>query len=200
MCSQASRFTRLEGLLSGPLSLPSGHLCPAPTPHLEQLSGEVATFVEAFQVTNEVSAGHALPNVLMEGTEACQLWGGQGGAVLRLPGLEVSGRGFPVSLPPTPPLTWPWRSVLSSMRAQVSVCAPSRGELTFSLGCLPRGLPTAPFLFLPVHALPPLGPSLVHSHTFVSPGPHWQTPLEQRPLSSSKSLRKDLFLFLGHPA
>lgn len=99
---QAPQLTRLGGLLSGPLPLPSGHLCPAPTPHLEQLSGEVAAFVEAFQVTDEVSAGHAFPDVLLEGTEACQLGGGMGGAVLCLPGLEVSERGFPISLPPTP--------------------------------------------------------------------------------------------------
>ena len=76
---QAPQLTRLGGLLSGPLPLPSGHLCPAPTPHLKQLSGEVAAFVEAFQVTDEVSAGHAFPDVLLEGTEACQLGGGMGG-------------------------------------------------------------------------------------------------------------------------
>lgn len=99
---QAPQLTRLGGLLSGPLPLPSGHLCPAPTPHLKQLSGEVAAFVEAFQVTDEVSAGHAFPDVLLEGTEACQLGGGMGGAVLCLPGLEVSERGSPISLPPTP--------------------------------------------------------------------------------------------------
>lgn len=51
-----------------PLQLPE----PCPAPHLEQLPGEVAAFVEALQVPNEVSAGHALPDVLREGTEACE--------------------------------------------------------------------------------------------------------------------------------
>ena len=82
------------------------------------------------------------------------------------------------------------------MRAQVSVCAPSRRELTFSLGHLAGTLPhlsSSIFQFIPC---PLSGPPLAHNHTFVSPG---QTPPEQRPLSSSKTLRWDLSLFLGHP-
>lgn len=47
-------------------------LHPDPSPHLEQLPGEVSAFIEALQVSDEVSAGHALPNVLSEGIEACE--------------------------------------------------------------------------------------------------------------------------------
>lgn len=67
-----------------------------PHPHLEQLPGEVSAFIEALQVPDEVSAGHALPNVLSEGTEACE--GGLGPQALK--SLDVVC--FLGSLPPAP--------------------------------------------------------------------------------------------------
>lgn len=54
------------GCGGGPQSYPLQRLLPYPAPHLEQLLGEVAAVVEALQVSDEVPAGHAFPNVLRE--------------------------------------------------------------------------------------------------------------------------------------
>lgn len=79
-------------------SPPTTSAPPRPTPHLEQLSGEVAAFVEALQVTNEVSAGHALPDVLMEGTEASELGESFASQALRA---WTGWSGLPPASPPT---------------------------------------------------------------------------------------------------
>lgn len=53
---------------TGTLSFPSSNIywLNAPPHNLEQLPGEVATIIEAFQVSDEIPTGHALPNVLRE--------------------------------------------------------------------------------------------------------------------------------------
>lgn len=86
------------------------------------------------------------------------------------------------------------------MRAQVSVWAPSAGELIFSFSHLPGTLPTALFPSLPAHPLPLFrtlfGPQPLFCKSWTLLG----NPPPPESLSSSRSLRRDLTLLSGHPA
>lgn len=69
---------------TGSSILPLQQLLPCPAPHLEQLPREVAAVIEALQVPDEVPAGHALPDVLREATEACEFGGPLASQVLNV--------------------------------------------------------------------------------------------------------------------